>query len=608
MARIGAFVCWCGRNIAGTVDVKAVSAALRRHPGVVHAEDYTYLCSDPGQSKVREAVRDKKLGGVVVAACSPQLHESTFRGACAKAGLNPYLCEMANIREHCSWVHDEPGPATAKAIELAKAAVEKVRRARPLRPIRIPVTRRALVVGGGVAGIQTALGIAGTGHEVLLLERQPFVGGQMARLASTFPRLESARELLRPLLVRLLGHPRIRVLTSGELVELSGYVGNFVAKIRRRPSAEMPDGDDWRHELCPPQAAAPTPEEEIVEVEVGAVVAATGFDLYPLSAIGEYGGGRHADVMTSLDFERLLIRSEGGSLGRPSDGKVPREVVFVQCVRSRDRERGKPYCSRICCAYTAKQATLYKQRVPDGQAWVFYLDLRVQGKEDEEFVRRAVEDHGVMYLRGRVSRLFPRDDKLVVWGADTLSGKNVEIEADAVVLAAAMVPQGDASELARRLGISTDAHGFFSEAHPKLRPVETNTAGVYLAGTCQAPRGIAGTVAHASAAASKVIELFSSEQVERAPEIARVDATGCVGCFACREVCPYRAIEEEELRDRAGRSARKVAAVNEGLCQGCGLCVATCRSGMVDLDGYTDEQIFWQIAAFGRGSGEEGDR
>jgi heterodisulfide reductase subunit A len=599
MARIGVFVCRCGRNIAGTVDVQAVADAARDCPGVVHAEEYTYMCSDPGQNMVADTIREKKLTGVVVAACSPQLHDRTFRIACQKAGLNPYLCDMANIREHCSWVHDAEEATTVKAIELARAAIEKVRRSRPLQPIRIPINRRALVVGAGIAGIQVALDVARGGYEVVLVEREGSVGGQLTHLSATYPHMESARFLLRPKLVQLLRTNDVRILTNSELVALSGYVGNFKAAVRTRPASGDPGTQDLLREVAPESVPDGPREETTVEFDVGAVIPAFGHDLYPLDAIPEYGGGAYDDVLTGLQFEEILRESEGSELRRPSDGKVPKEVVFVQCVRSRDREHGVPYCSRICCMVTAKQAMLYKQRVPDGQAYVFYIDIRAQGKEDEEFIRRAAEEHGVLYLRGKVSRVFPRDGKIVVWGADTLSGRNVEIPADAVVLAVAMTSARNAVEQARLLGIPADDHGFLSEVHPKLRPVETSAAGVFLAGTCQAPRDIAGTVAHASGAASKVLELFSSRELEREPEIARVDETWCVGCLDCGEVCPYHAIEGREIRDRAGALVKRVAAVNEGLCQGCGLCAATCKSGSMDLEGYTDEQVHAQIRALG---------
>jgi heterodisulfide reductase subunit A2 len=599
VARIGVFVCRCGRNIAGTVDVAAVAETLAGHPGVVHSEEYTYMCSDPGQLKMAQTIADQRLTGVVVAACSPQLHERTFRIACKKGGLNPYMCDMANIREHCSWVHPEEPATTEKAIELTRAAIEKVKRSRPLTPIRIPVNRRVLVIGAGIAGIQVALDVARGGYDVVLVEREAHIGGHMARLSATFPDLERARFLLRPKLAELLSHDNIWLLTNSEVVELTGFVGNFKATIKTRPRSGTDSDDDLSDEVFP-RGVDHQRQESTVEVEVGAVVPAIGYDMYPLESIPEYGSGSIPDVLTSLEFERLLRTSEGGELRRPSDGRVPREVVFIQCVRSRDREHGMPYCSRICCMYTAKQAMLYKQRVPDGQAYVFYIDIRAQGKNDEEFIRRATEQYGVLYLRGRVSRVFPQDGKVIVWGADTLSGMNVEIPADAVVMALAMTPARGALDVARMLGVGADDCGFLTEAHPKLRPVETSTSGILLAGACQAPRDIGSCVAHASGAASKVLELFSSRHLEREPEIAHIDENICAGCFDCREVCPSRAVEVKEIRNRRGDLIDTVATVNVGLCQGCGLCVATCRSMAANLEGYSDAQLFSQIEALGQ--------
>ena len=603
MARIGVFVCRCGRNIAGTVDVAAVADALAGHPGVEHSEEYTYMCSDPGQLKVVQTIAEQRLTGVVVAACSPQLHERTFRIACQKGGLNPYMCDMANIREHCSWVHPAEPATTEKAIELARATVEKVKRSRPLKPIRIPVNRRVLVIGAGIAGIQVALDVARGGYEVVLVEREASVGGHMARLSATFPDLERARFLLRPKLAELLSHDNIWLMTNREVVELTGFVGNFKATIKTRPRSGPEPELDLSDEVFP-RGVDRQRQESTVEVEVGAVVPALGYDVYPLESIPEYGSGSIPNVLTSLEFEQLLRTSEGRELRRPSDGAVPREVVFIQCVRSRDREHGMPYCSRICCMYTAKQAMLFKQRVPDGQAYVFYIDIRAQGKDDEEFIRRASEQHGVMYLRGRVSRIFPQDGKIIVWGADTLSGMNVEIPADAVVLALAMTPARGALDVARMLGVAADDYGFLTEAHPKLRPVETSTSGIVRAGACQSPRDIGSCVAHASGAASKVLELFSARHLEREPEIAHIDEKVCAGCFDCREACPSRAIEILEIRNRRGEVVDTVARVNDGLCQGCGLCVATCRSGAADLEGYTDSQLFSQIRALGAGWSE----
>lgn len=660
MARIGVFVCHCGENIGATVDTEAVARAIGELPGVVHSVDYKYMCSDPGQNLIREAIREKRLTGVVVAACSPRMHEPTFRRACADAGLNPFLCEMANLREHCSWVHERGPMTTAKAIDLVRVMVEKVRRNHPLHPIRVPVTRTALVLGGGIAGIQAALDIANAGHKVVLVERDPSIGGHMAQLSETFPTLDCSQCILTPRMVEVAQHPNITLYTYAELERLDGFIGNFRATIRRKargvdeslctgcglctqkcPNKKIPSEFNAQlgtrtaiyvpfpqavpnkpvvdrerctyfqkgkcricEKVCPTKAIRYDQEDELVEVEVGAVVIATGFDVKGTDFFPEYGYGRHPDVITALQFERLASAS-GPTLGeirRPSDGQVPRNVVFIACAGSRDPAKGVSYCSKICCMYTAKHAMLYRHKVHDGRAYVFYMDIRAGGKMYEEFVRRAIEEDEVRYVRGRVSRVWQRDGKLIVQGADTLlGGRPVQIEADMVVLATAAVAQADAESLAQTLKVSYDADHFFSEAHPKLRPVEMNTAGVFVAGACQAPKDIPETVAQASGAASKVIGLFSREELSREPVVAVVNRTTpplfstCVGCFLCESACPYQAIEREEIRGRDNRLIKVVAKVNRGVCQGCGTCVALCRSKSIDLQGYTNEQIFAEL-------------
>jgi heterodisulfide reductase subunit A len=654
MARIGVFICHCGENIAGTVDVAAVTQTAARLPGVAHAEDYGYMCSDPGQKRLIEAIREKGLTGVVVAACSPAMHEMTFRGAAVEGGLNPFLSEMANIREQCSWVHQDRREATSKASDLVRLMVEKVKRNRALSPIRVPVTKRALVIGGGIAGIQAALDLANGGHEVVLLEREASIGGHMARLSETFPTLDCSQCILTPRMVEVSRHPNIRLFTYSELEDVSGYVGNFRVRIRHKPryvledkctncgdcaavcpqvvASEFDRGLSWRKAIyIPSPQAVPavyTLDEDaclglhplvcekcfqaceakaidlnmkpvVTELDVGAIVVATGYDMFAAEQARELGWGRFPDVVTGLELERLLSASgpTSGTVRRPSDGQVPREVVFVQCVGSRDPELGVPYCSKICCMYTAKHAMLFKHKVPEGQAYVFYMDVRAGGKGYEEFYNRAVEEDRVLYVRGRVSKVFEENGKLKVWGADTLTGQPVEIDADMVVLATAMVPNTGHRVLAQNLRAVSDEHGFYQEAHPKLRPVETLTAGVYLAGAVQAPKDIPETVAQASAAASKVQALFSRDELEREPVVAQVYEATCEGCFDCERVCPYGAISRKEISDPQGKVVRRVSSVNAGVCEGCGACVVACRNQSVELAGYSNEQIHSEIVA-----------
>jgi Heterodisulfide reductase, subunit A and related polyferredoxins len=458
-------------------------------------------------------------------------------------------------------------------------------------------------------------------------------------------------------MVEVKQHPNIELLTYSEVVDVSGYVGNFKVKILRKPRyvredlctgcgdcasacpVDVPNEFDrnlsWRkavylpfpqavpqvytidaehclntprmfplvcercYQACAPKAINYDDKPQIIEREVGVIILATGYELYPPEKVREYGYGKHPDIVDSLEFERLLSASgpTGGEIHRPSDGKVPREVVFISCVGSRDRAKGIPYCSKICCMYVAKHAILFKHKVHDGQAFVFYMDVRAAGKGYEEFVRRAVEEEGVVYLRGRVSKIYQQDGKLIVRGVDTLSGMPVEIPADLVVLATAIRASDGIVELAQKLGVPVDEHGFLSEAHPKLRPVETQVAGVFLAGACQAPKDIPDTVAQASGAASKVLSMFAQDAIEREPTIAKVNEQTCVGCFECQRACPYRAIERKEIRDRQGNLIKVVAYVNPGLCAGCGACTVACRNHSVDLEGFAEEQMFAELSA-----------
>ena len=662
MARIGVFICWCGENIARNVDVEQVAAQTGCLPGVACAISYKYMCSDPGQSQIRQKIASERLTGIVVASCSPHMHLRTFRKAAQREGLNPYLVEMANIREHCSWVHHDRQQATAKAVELIGMAVAKVQHNHALRPIAIPITRRVLVIGGGVAGIQAALDIADAGCQVVLVEREPSIGGKMAGLSETFPTLDCSQCILTPRMVDAGQHPNIKLHTYSEVESVEGYVGNFKVTVRNRaryvdidkctgcgqcwtscPSKKNPSQFDYglgsRTAIYVPfpQAVPARPvidsqsclrlttgkcgicakkcqsgairfddEDRLVTEEVGAIIVATGYKLYSigkrqprsqLAGYGEYGYGRCPDVIDSLQFERLVSASgpTGGEIRRPSDGQVPKTVVFISCVGSRDNAKGISYCSKVCCMYTAKHTMLYKHKVHDGQAHVFYMDIRSAGKNYDEFVRRAIEQDGAHYHRGRVSKVTEEHGKLLVRGVDTLAGEALTIEADLVVLAAAMRPADRVEELAQKLNVGYDEFGFLSESHPKLRPVETNAAGVFVCGACQGPKDIPESVAQASAAAGKVLVMLSHDQLTREPEIAGINETNCAACFACVRACPYGAIERAEIRDRKGQLVKRTARVNPGLCMGCGTCVAVCRSKSVDLEGFSEEQVYAMV-------------
>ena len=654
MKRVGVFICHCGVNIAGTVDVKKVVEELSNYRGVVLATDYVYMCSDPGQNLIIEKIKEHRLESVVVACCSPTLHENTFRKTVSREGLNPYQCEIANIREQCSWVHRDKEKATRKAIKIVKSMVEKVLLDESLEPISVPITKRVLVIGGGISGIQAALDVANSGYEVILVEKSPSIGGHMIQLSETFPTLDCSQCILTPKMVEVSQHPKIKLFAYSEVKEVSGYVGNFTVKILKKPRYVKEDvctlcdecskvcpvavpnefdrGLTERRaiyipfpqaipatytldidscagllpiacgkclEVCEPGAIDYDMKPEIVEEKVGAIIIATGYELYPKEKMAEYGYGRYPDVLDGLQFERLLSASgpTGGEVRRPSDHKVPKEVVFIQCAGSRDPELHMPYCSKICCMYTAKHAMLYKHRVPDGQAYIFYIDIRSGGKGYEEFVQRAVEEDGVLYLRGKVSKVFEENGKLVVWGVDTLGGKDIQIKADLVVLAMAMRPSNDIEELLKVLKIPSDEHGFLSEAHPKLRPVESVSAGIFLAGCAQAPKDIPEAVAQASGAASKAVALFSEDRLYHDPLVVEVEEELCSGCKLCIPVCPYNAREYDE--------AAGIVRVNEVLCEGCGACASACPSGVTQQRNFTDQQIYSMVKAILREDEQE---
>lgn len=573
--RIGVFVCHCGLNIAGTIDVERVVEALKHCPGVVFATDYQYMCSDPGQNLVQKTIQDQELDGVVVAACSPAMHEATFRRAAAAAGLNPYRLEIANIREQVAWPHQStPGQATQKAIRTVRTLVEKVRRNEALTPLSLPVTKRALVVGGGIAGLTAALDIAEAGYPVVLVERSHRLGGRVARLAPLYLTFDNADDLLAERLQAVSQHPLITVHTEAEVTGFDGYIGNFEVEVT--PTSSSPD----RVSQGLAQERAALSAQRPAVFDVGAVILATGFDLYPKQRIPEYGGDRDGDVIDSMTFEQML---RTGDVRRPSDGRVPTEIVWVQCAGSRSPEQHRPYCSKICCMAAAKQTIAYRQAVPQGQAYVFYIDIRSQGRGYDEFVQRAMEESEVVYLRGKVSKIVEKNGKLQVWGADTLSGRSMRVEAGLVVLMLAAVPSRGNETLARLLRVTTDEGGFFSEAHPKLQPVESLTRGVYLAGGCQFPKDIPETVSQASATAAKVLRLFCQDDVTQEPTVAHVVEQICSGCGTCVEVCPYQA---RELHPR-----HRIALVNPALCQNCGACVVACPNKASRIYNWTSEQI-----------------
>ncbi len=636
--RIGVFICHCGVNIAGVIDVKRVLEEIRNLPGVVHVEDYVYLCSEPGQEIIVRAIREHKLDGVVVAACTPSLHYETFARTVERADLNRYRFEMVSIRELDSWVHLDKNLATEKAVRIIAGAVAKLRGNKPYELIRANVTRKALVIGGGIAGITVALTLAKMGIPVVLVEKTPSIGGKMAMLHETFPTLDCAQCILTPLMAEVARHPLVKIYTLTEVESIEGYVGNFKVKLRVKPRGvkvgectlcgfcervcpvEVPSEFnrglskrkaiyipfaqavpsayvvDFEHcnkcgrciKVCPVKTIDLEQREEMVEEVVGTIVVAAGYDLYQAEKLPEYQYGVENDVIDSLQFERILDVQgpTRGEIRRPSDKRLVKKIVFIQCVGSRDVNH-LPYCSKICCMYTAKHALLFLERVPDGEAYVFYIDVRAGGKGFEEFIKRA-QEHGAIYIKGRVSRIYK--DRLtgdvVIEGYDLLDNREVVIRADLVVLAPGMISALD-RKLAEILKIPVDQFMFVSEAHPKLKPVETSVAGILVAGAVQGPKDIPESIAQAASAAAKAAELLLRGYIEKEPIIAEVDRDRCNGCRVCVTICPYNAIEITNGK----------AHVNEVLCEGCGMCTAACPVEAIQLRNYREEQALEVVKA-----------
>ena len=659
MQKIGVFVCWCGSNIASTVDVKKVAEVLKAEPGVVISENYQYMCSENGQALIRNAIKEHGLTGVVVCSCSPRMHEATFRKTCESAGLNPYMVEIANIREQCSWIHKDVEEATEKAIILGRSAIAKLKLNAPLTSGESAVVKRALVIGGGIAGIQSALDIAEAGFEVDIVEQSPTIGGNMAKLDKTFPTLDCAACILTPKMVDCAQNEKIDIMTFSEIESVKGFVGNFKVQIRRkarfvdekkctgcgecmqkcpskkglndfnmglntRPAIYIPFAQaipnvaiidpeqclkikNGKCGLCAMKcnvnAIDYTQKDEIIEREYGAIVVATGYKPISLENFNEYGYSSYKDVVTSLELERLMNAAgpSDGHLVRPSDHKEPKVITFIQCVGSRDTSGcGKPYCSKICCMYTAKHAMLIREKYPDTEVHVFYIDVRTPGKNYEEFFRRAVEQYGVDYIKGMVGKVYEEDGKLMVQGSDLINNEQIVIPSDLVVLAAAIEPNPSVRNIATMVTASIDTNNFLTEAHAKLRPVESPTAGIFLSGVCQGPKDIPETVSQASACAAKVIGLLAKDKLKCNACVSHSDEMLCTGCSVCANVCPYGAITyvDKEFRLGGGKTEkRRVAVVNDAVCQGCGACTVACPSGAMDLKGFASKQIMAEVDA-----------
>lgn len=652
--RIGFYICHCGTNIAGMVDVARVAEYVSTLPGVAVARDYKYMCSDPGQDLLKQDIEEHKINRIVVASCSPLLHEQTFRKAAENGGINPYFVQMVNIREHGTWVHEDGEYMTGKAMDMSRAAVLRVQAHEPLERKRVPVNENVLIVGGGIAGIHAALTMANAGKHVYLVEREPSIGGHMAQFDKTFPTLDCAACILTPKMTAVKAHPNITLWTYSEVESIDGFIGNYKVTVQRKPRYVLEDlcvgcmecieacvykkgkfPDEFNEGLSKrkpvfipfPQAVPPVPvldpenclhlkngkckdicveicgdrnaidfdqKPEFKEIEVGAIILATGFSTFDATRIPYYGYGKYPNVYTSLELERLVNASgpTGGEVRLP-DGRKPARVAIVHCVGSRDEDYNS-HCSRVCCMYSLKLAHLVKEKT-EGEVYNFYIDMRAPGKSMEEFYNRIATE-GVHLVRGRVADIFPEKldkksngqiGRVVVQAEDTLIGRIRKIPVDMVILSVGIEPQHDADAIRRMFNISCSAGGFFLERHPKLAPVNTFTDGIFLAGTCQGPKDIPDTVAQAGAAASEALALIDKGYFELEPNTAYVMEDECSGCKSCVPQCPYTAITFDE--------EKKKAAINEALCKGCGTCVASCPSGSIRQHLFEDEEIFREI-------------
>ncbi|MFN2196900.1 MAG: 4Fe-4S binding protein [Anaerolineales bacterium] len=649
--KVGVYVCHCGSNIAGVVDVEDVrdfAAKDLEGRGVVVSRDYKFMCSSLGQELIEKDIEELDLDRVVVAACSPHLHEKTFRNACSKGGLNPYLCELVSIREQVSWVTTDKGQATEKAKAMVSGGVERVLQNDPLEPLSVPIHPATLVVGGGIAGIQAALEIADSGFPVIMVEREPSIGGHMAQFDKTFPTLDCAACILTPKMVDVGGHQNITMHTWSEVVRVDGYVGNFTVTIKKKPryiDEDLCTGCGICTEKCPkkiidevfeaglgyrkavytpfPQAVPKYPvidydnciyfqkgtckacekfcpteaidfnqEDEYITIQVGNIILATGYDLFDARRVTQYGYGRLANVFTSLEFERL------SNAAGPTNGEIvlrdgvtqPSSVGIIHCVGSRDRNYNN-YCSVICCMQGLKFAHLVKERT-GATVYNFYIDMRTAYKAYDEFYQRVLEE-GTLFVRGKVAevtdaaRLPGEEGKLIIQTEDTLAGKQRRIPVDMVILSSGLEPRHDAYDVAKLFGIACSSDGWFTEKHPKLDPVATMTEGIFIAGVAQGPKDIPTSVAQGAAAAARVLGRIQQGEIELEPVRASVDQNKCSGCRICNTLCPFNAILFHE--------DRMVSEINPALCQGCGTCVAACPAGAISGTGFSNDQIMSQI-------------
>lgn len=567
--RIGVYICMCGTNIAKIVDIEAVAGFVSDLPEVVIAKTYKYMCSNPGQEMIIQDIRENNLNRIVVAACSPNMHERTFRSALRSAGLNQYLVEMANIREQCSWVHHDTKEATDKAKALVYAAICRVRLHEPLESVSVNMCPHVLVIGGGIAGMTTALEVADAGNKVYLVEKNDHLGGNLARVDLTAPYLYSARDLLKERISRISNHNNIDVHLKSKVAGLTGFIGNFKAVIQ-------------------PVNGAPDRRNKQTEVEIGNVVVCTGYKEFDASRIVHYGYGKLPNVITSFELEQMI--REGNIVTK--EGKVPRYVAIIHCVGSRSQEF-HTYCSRVCCMTALKYAHEIKSANPDCYISDIYIDMHAFGKGHEDFYRESSEAKTLFLMyekddRPVIHKAGPKDNcEMLIEVNEKLSGELIEIPADMVVLMVGMEAREDSQEIARVVNISQDKDGWFIESHPKLEPVATTTDGIFIAGTCVAPKDIPDTVAQARAASARILARIAKEKIEVDALYSIVNEDLCSGCRFCNKLCPFSAIEFN--------GERKQSHIISALCKGCGVCVAACPSSAITGRHFTDNQVLAQV-------------
>ena len=646
-AKIGVYICHCGVNIGGVVSIPDLIKYSLTLPNVEIAQEYKFFCSEVGQNMIKKDIQSGLINRVLVAACSPRMHETTFRLVLKEAGLNQFLYEQANIREHATWVHmKEPENAHEKAKDLIRMSVAKVRELEPLEVKKVPINPTCLVIGAGISGMNAALDLANEGYKVFLVEKTPTIGGHMAQLDKTFPTMDCSACILTPRMVDVARNKNIELLTYAEIIELTGYVGNFKATIMKKPhyidqekctgcgicvdhcpaycknefdlglslkkaiyipfpqavpgkftidvEACIKCGICAKKDVCEPEAINLDDKQEIITIDIGTIIVATGWDLYDPTELEQYGFGRFPNVITGFQMERLLsaIGPLTGKPARPSDLKEPHSIAFLQCVGSRNyRLGGNNYCSRVCCMYATKQARQYKEKHPDSEVFIFYMDIRAFGKGYEEFYKSAAENYGINYIRGRIAEV--REDinhNIVIRAEDTLLQQPITVNVDMLVLSCGLEPASGTNLISSLLRIQRSSDGFFMEAHPKLRPVDTLTDGIFIAGAAQGPKDIPDSVAQAKGAASSAAVLMAQGEVEMEPFSAYVLPERCSACGMCVENCTYKAVDFID-----NKMFGTVAVVNQALCKGCGLCSGNCRSSAIDILGFAGEQIYSMI-------------